>query len=318
MESEYLKPDWRTAEKRAIRDGLAEGLVKIGGEERVVVLSGDLAGSMRIGKFEEAYPERFFEMGVAEQNMVGVAGGMASEGLIPWIVSYAVFSPGRNWEQIRVSVAISHLNVKIIGGHGGVATGKNGPTHQATEDLVLMRVLPGMTVLVPADATQCEAAIVAANQHEGPVYIRTVRPETPDFTKKQEFEIGKALVYREGKDLTICASGIQVWDALMVAETMAKKGKECEVINVASVKPIDRVTIEKSARKTGKVVTIEDHQVEGGMGSAVAEMLAENCPVPVKRIGINNEFGESGEWREGYQQVGLDQASLVKKIRTWL
>ncbi|MFH2019295.1 MAG: transketolase C-terminal domain-containing protein [bacterium] len=314
----YLIVEWRTAQRRAIRDGLGEGLVKIGVDERVVVLSGDLAASTRVKKFEEVYPERFFEMGVAEQNMAGVAGGMASEGLIPFISSYAVFSPGRNWEQIRVSVAMSHQNVKIIGGHAGVATGKNGPTHQATEDIALMRALPGMTVIVPADANQCAAAVEASYKHDGPVYVRTTRPETPDFTKKQVFEIGKAQVYREGRDLTICACGIQVWDALMVAEELSKEGIECEVINVASVKPLDTKTVVESAQKTGKVITIEDHQIEAGMGGAIAEVLAEECPVPVLRIGLKNQFGVSGEWEEVYKQVGLDRASLVKKIRDWV
>lgn len=316
--SKYLIPEWRTAEKKAIRTGMGEGLLKLGSEhDDVVVLTADLAESVRVREFAEAYPERFFDVGVAEQNMMGVAAGLSFEGLVPFAASYATFSPGRNWEQIRVSVALSKANVKIIGAHAGVATGVNGPSHQATEDIALMRVLPNMVVLVPVDVNQASAMVETAYNHIGPVYIRTTRPDTANFTKPMPYKIGSAQVYREGRDITICACGIQVWDSLMVAEELSKEGIECEVINVSSIKPLDHVAIIESAKKTGKVITIEDHQVAGGMGSAVAEMLSEKYPLPVKRIGVQDRFGLSGKWEEVYKKLGLDSASLKKAVVDW-
>lgn len=309
-----LLPNWRTPELKAIREGVGEGLVRIGSDERVVVVSADLAGSTKVVKFAEAYPDRFVDVGVAEQNMAGVAAGLSFTGKIPFMASYATFSPGRNWEQIRVSIALSRANVKIIGSHAGVATGKNGPSHQGTEDIALMRVLPNMTVLTPADAGECAAAIEAAYNHEGPVYVRTTRPDTPVFLKEKPFEIGKAQVFREGKDVTIAASGIQVWDSLMVAEELAQSGIDAEVINVNSIKPLDQYTILMSVEKTKKVVTIEDHQVVGGLGGAIAELLGEKLPTKMLRLGVINRFGLSGEWREVYGEVGLDRESIKKAV----
>lgn len=318
INDQYLIPDWRTAPKKAIRVGMGEGLVKLGAEhEDVVVLTADLGESVKVRAFAEEYPDRFFDVGVAEQNLVGVAAGISFEGYIPFAASYATFSPGRSWEQVRVSVALSKANVKIIGSHAGVSSGKNGPSHQGTEDIAIMRVMPNMTVLVPADATQAAAAVVAAYEHKGPVYIRTTRPETPDFTRGGKCEIGEAYVYREGRDITICACGIQVWDSLMVADELAKVGIECEVINVSSIKPLDHYTILESAKKTGKVITIEDHQINGGMGSAITELLSEKYPLLVKRVGILDRFGISGEWDEVYQKVGLDRSSLKKAVVDW-
>lgn len=315
----YLIPEWRTAPKKAIRDGVGEGLLKLGSEhEDVVVLTANLAESVRVREFANEYPERFFDTGVAEQNMIGVAAGLANEGFVPFAASYATFSPGRSWEQIRVSVCLSNANVKIIGSHAGVSSGKNGPSHQGTEDIAIMRVLPNMVVLVPVDANQAAAMIAAAYKYDGPVYIRTTRPDTPNFTKPKEFEIGKSYVYREGKDITICACGIQVWDSLMVADELSREGIECEVINISTIKPLDYYTIVESAKKTGKVITIEDHQVMGGMGSSMAEMLGEKYPIPVKRKGIADRFGKSGDWEEVYRDVGLDRASLKKAVVDWL
>ena len=317
--SKYLIPDWRTAPKVGIRDGVGRGLVAIGAEhDDIVVLTADLAESVRVREFADTYPERFFDVGVAEQNMIGVVAGMSYEGYVPFTASYATFSPGRSWEQIRVSVALSNANVKIIGAHAGVATGVNGPSHQATEDIAIMRVLPNMVVIVPADAAQAETAIKVAYEHKGPVYIRSTRPSTANFTKSGELEIGKAYKYREGRDLTICACGIQVWDSLMVAEELAKEGIECEVINVSSIKPLDQDTIVASAKKTGKVITIEDHQVVGGMGSAVSEMLGELYPVQIKRIGVKDKFGMSGTTEDVYVQMGLDRESLKKAVVDYL
>lgn len=315
----YLIPEWRTAPKQAIRSGVGAGLMKIGGEhEDVVVLTADLAESTRVREFADHYPERFFDVGVAEQNLIGVATGLANEGFVPFAVSYATFSPGRSWEQIRVSVSLSKANVKVVGAHAGIATGLNGPSHQATEDIAIMRTLPGMKVIVPADYNQAKMAVVASYAHSGPVYIRATRPETPNFTQEVVFEIGKAQIYREGKDVTICACGIQVYDCLMVAEELAKEGIECEVINVSTIKPIDSETILSSVVKTGKVVTVEDHQIEGGMGSAVAELVSARYPVLVKRIGIVDKFGSSGEFEAVYKQYGLDRASIKKSVVDWL
>jgi transketolase len=317
--NKYLISEWRTAESKAIRTGMGEGLVKLGSEHNdIVVITADLAESVRVREFADAFPERFFDVGVAEQNMIGVAAGLAHEGFVPYAASYATFSPGRSWEQIRVSIALSNANVKIIGSHAGVSSGVNGPSHQGTEDIAMMRVVPNMVVIVPADATQAVAAVQAAYGHAGPVYLRTTRPETPNFTRETPFEIGKAYVYREGKDVTICACGIQVWDSLMVADELASDGIECEVVNVSSIKPLDESAIIQSAQKTGRVVTIEDHQIAGGMGSAVSEMLSEKFPVPIKRIGIKDRFGISGDFKEVYEQVGLDRDSLKKAVVDYL
>lgn len=314
----YLITEWRTALKKAIRVGMGEGLVKLGGERSdVIALTADLGESVKVRDFAEAFPDRFFDVGVAEQNMIGVAAGLANEGFAPYVASYATFSPGRNWEQIRVSVCLSNANVKIIGSHAGVSSGLNGPSHQGTEDIALMRVLPNMVVIVPADATQAECAIQASYSHTGPAYIRTTRPDTSNFTKPVRFEIGKAYVYREGRDITICACGIQVWDALMVADELSKEGIECEVINVSTIKPLDSLTILGSVKKTGKLITFEDHQIIGGMGSAITELFGEKYPILIKRIGIQDRFGISGNWEEVYSKVGLDRTNLKKAVVDW-
>jgi len=316
--NKYLIPEWMTAEKKAIRNGVGEGLVKLGREyDNVLVLTADLAESTRVRAFADNYPDRFFDVGVAEQNMIGVAAGLANEGFVPFVSSYATFSPGRNWEQIRVSVCLSNVNVKIIGSHAGLATGVNGPSHQGTEDIALMRTLPNMVVLVPADANQAAAAVSMAYNHMGPVYIRTTRPNTPDFTKNNTFEIGKSYVYRVGKDITICACGIQLGEALLVAEELSTEGIDCEVINVSTIKPLDEETILESGGKTGKIITFEDHQISGGMGSAIAELMSEKHPIPVKRIGIVDRFGMSGDFAKLYKLFGLDRSSLKKAVIDW-
>lgn len=310
---QLLLSNWRTPELKAIREGTSHGLLEIGGDERVVVVSADLAESVKIAEFGEKYPDRFVEVGVAEQNMAGVAAGLSFVGRIPFMASYATFSPGRNWEQIRVSIALSQANVKIVGSHAGVSVGVNGPSHMGTEDIALMRVLPNMVVLAPADASECARAIVAAYQYSGPVYIRTCRPETPLFLKQQEFRIGKAHVLREGRDLTIVACGIQVHQSLMLSERLSKLGIECEVINASSIKPIDAATILYSAEKTKRVVTIEDHQIAGGLGGAVAEVVGK-IGVKQLRLGVSDAFGVSGKWEEVYREMGLDQESLEKSV----
>lgn len=308
-----LLPTWRTPELSAIRAGVGEGLLSIGDDEQVVVVSADLAESVKIQSFAETYPDRFVEVGVAEQNMAGVAAGLSFTGKIPFMASYATFSPGRNWEQIRISIALSKANVKIIGSHGGVSVGVNGPSHMGTEDLALMRVLPNMAVLAPADATECALAIEAAYRYDGPVYIRTARPNTAKFLKSKPFEIGKAWVLREGSDITIAACGIQVYQSLLLAEILSKQGIECEVINVSSIKPLDINTILYSAEKTKKIVTIEDHQIVGGLGGAVAEILG-SVSVKHLRLGIKDRFGVSGPWEEVYKTMGIDLESLIRAV----
>ncbi len=315
----YLVSTWRTPEMLAIRDGVDLGLEKISEDERVVVVSADLASSVRISGFAEANPSRFLEVGVAEQNMAGIAAGLSFVGKIPFMASYATFSPGRNWEQIRVSIAMSNANVKIIGSHAGLSVGVNGPSHMATEDIALMRVLPNMTVLVPADITQCREAIEAAYKWNGPVYIRTVRGNSAIFTKPLGFEIGKIYRYRSGGDLTIAACGTQVYDALMIADQLAaEKGIEVDVLNISTVKPLDRTTLFESVLKTKKIVTIEDHQIAGGMGSLLCEHISSECPVPVLRLGIADKFGISGAVKDVYKMMELDRESLYMAIKNFV
>lgn len=314
----YLLPDWRTPEKVPIRNGFGEGLLKIGEDERVVVLTADLAESCRVKPFEEKWPERFFEVGVAEQNMAGVGAGMALTGLVPFIASYAVFSPGRNYEQIRMSIAFTKANVKILSSHAGLATGKNGPSHQALEDVAQMRALPGMVVLTPADANQCAAAVEAAYRYRGPVYIRSTRPATPRYIKPEKFEIGKAYIYKEGSDLTIVSYGIQVWEALRAAEILEKEGMSLEVINASTIKPLDEATILGSVKKTGRLLSFEDHQTRGGLGGAVAEMLGEKLPTKMKILGVNDSWGGSGDYEELYEKFGLTSGGLVNQVRKFM
>lgn len=313
-----LRLDWRTAERQAIRDGAREGFRRIGEDERVVVLSGDLAASVRVDQFAKEHPNRFFEMGVQEQNMVGVAAGMASVGYIPFVASYPVFL-SRGWEQVRSSIALSNLNVKLLGSHGGASVGKNGPTHQALEDIAIFRVLPKMVVLAPADSNQMAGAIEAAHKHEGPVYIRGAREKSCQLGREgEDFVIGKIYRYREGKDLTIAASGMMVEKALMIADKLEMEGVEIEVLNVSTIKPLDVETLVESVKKTGKVITIEDHQIMGGMGSAVVEALSKEYPVAVTRLGVDDRWGVSGESDEVYREMGLDLVNLEKRVRAVL
>jgi transketolase len=300
-----------------IRNGYGEGLVILGKENpNVVVLCCDLTESTRSQAFAKAYPERFVEVGVAEQNMAGLAAGMAHEGKIAFCSSYATFSPGRNWDQIRVSVCYSGNNVKIVGAHAGISVGPDGATHQAMEDIAITRVLPRMTVLVPADAIEARKVTIAAAKFNGPVYIRLAREKTPQFTTDETpFEIGKAFVFRQGKDCTIAAAGPQVYYALEAAEELSKKGIECEVVNLVSVKPFDEATLVKSVKKTKCVVSAEEHQITGGVGSAVSEALARNYPVPQEFVGMPDHFGESGEPVELIQKWGMDKAAIINAVR---
>lgn len=315
---EYLLTNWRMPEIRAIRDGFGEGLAEVGADNKVVVLTANLGKSTRTEEFARMYGERFFDVGVAEQNLIGVAAGMAMEGLVAFATSFGVFSPGRSWDQVRVSVAYSNANVKVVGSHGGLSVGENGATHQALEDVAIMRVLPNMKVIAPADANQAREAVKAMVKDYGPAYIRFPRAESASFTKPGVFEIGKAYIYREGKDVSVFAYGMQVWDVLMAAEELEREGIGVEVINVATIKPLDEETILESVRKTRKVITVEDHQVSGGLGGAIAELLGEKMPVPIVRVGVEDSFGESGKWPELYKKYGLDRASIKERIKEFV
>lgn len=300
-----------------IRDGYGHGLVEAGEkDERVVVLCADLTESTKSLWFKEKFPERFIEVGVAEQNMAVVASGMANYGKIPFISSYATFSPGRNNEQIRTNICINNVPVKIAGSHAGVSVGPDGATHQALEDIGLMRMLPKMVVLVPCDAIEAQKATVAGAFNGSPTYIRLAREKSAVITTKDTpFEIGKAEVFREGKDVTIVACGLLVYNALLAAEKLSKEGIDCEVINSHTIKPIDSETILASVAKTGVIVSVEEHQVNGGLGSAVAEVLAKNYPVPQEFIGVQDRFGESGKPDELIEAFGMGIDSIKKAVK---
>ncbi|HEX5429645.1 MAG TPA: transketolase C-terminal domain-containing protein [Patescibacteria group bacterium] len=304
-------------EQVPIRSGFGEGMMILGKENpKVIALCCDLTDSTKLGDFAKTYPDRYVEVGVAEQNLAGLGAGFAHEGFIPFITSYATFSPGRNWDQIRVSICYSQNNVKVIGSHAGISVGPDGATHQAMEDIAITRVLPNMTVLVPCDAIEARKATIAAAKLNGPVYIRLAREKTAQFTTDATpFEIGKAYVYREGRDVTIAAAGPQVYYALQAANALKKEKIDCEVINVASVKPLDVETLVASVKKTQAIVTAEEHQVTGGVGSAVAEALARNFPVPQEFVGMPDHFGESGEQSELIAKWGMDSKAIINAVK---
>ena len=304
-------------EMTATRDGYGKGLVEAGEkDERVVVLCADLTESTRSLWFAEKFPARFVQLGVAEQNMATVAAGMANYGKIPFISSYAAFSPGRNNEQIRTTIAINNLPVKIGGAHAGISVGPDGATHQALEDIALMRVLPRMVVLVPCDAVEAQKATMAAAFNGAPTYIRFGREKSPVFTTTETpFAIGRAEIFREGKDAVIIGCGMLLHNALMAAEELSKEGIECMVVNSHTVKPLDEKTIIEAAKKTGAVVSVEEHQVNGGLGSAVAECLAKNYPVPQEFIGVQDRFGESGEPAELIEAFGMGVGAIKEAVK---
>lgn len=291
-----------------IRKGFGRGLKRAGElDERVVAACADLTDSTQMSLFKEAFPERFVEIGVAEQNLVTVGSGLAAAGKIPFVSSYAAFSPGRNWEQIRTTIALNDRPVKIIGSHAGVSVGPDGATHQMLEDIAIMRVLPNMVVLAPGDSIEAEKATLLMAKDRRPNYMRLAREATPVFTTLDTpFEIGKAYVFLPGTDVTICTTGTMTYQALVAAEQLYKDGIHAEVIHVPTIKPLDAETIIKSVRKTGCVVTAEEAQMAGGLGGAIAELLADECPAPLHRIGMKDRFGESGEPNELLTYFGLD------------
>jgi len=307
----------KNIEQVPTRNGYGEGTVEAGKlDPNVMVLCCDLTDSTRSKAFKEAYPDRFIEIGVAEQNMAGVAAGLALEGKVPFCSSYAVFNPGRNWDQVRVSVCYNEANVKIVGAHAGISVGPDGATHQALEDIATTRVLPNMTVLAPCDSIETKKATLAAAKLKGPVYLRFAREKTPVFTtNKTPFKIGKAEVFKEGSDVTIIGCGPLVHEALKAAKELQKEKIEAEVINCHTIKPIDKKTIINSAKKTGRVVTIEEHQITGGLGGAVAEVLSQNQPVPMQIIGMPDSFGESGQPQELLDKYGMNAENIIKAVK---
>jgi len=298
----------------ATRDGFGKALVALGEQNRdVVVLSADLTESVRAHWFKEKYPDRFVSHGVAEQDMIGAAAGLALSGKVPFACTFGAFASGRAWDQVRVSVAYMNLNVNIVGSHGGISVGGDGATHQALEEISLMRILPHMTIVVPADADEAYKATIQAAGIEGPVYMRLGRAKVPYLEYKEPFRIGKAITLTEGGDISIIACGHMVPKALEASKSLENKGIKTRVINLHTPKPIDKDTILKAARETGAVLTVEEHTVAGGMGSAVAEVLVEEAPVPMKLMGMKDRFGASGEPDELYEYFGLATGDIEKE-----
>ena len=305
----------------ATRNSYGSALVEIGKEhEELVVLDADLAGSTQTGVFGKAFPERHINCGIAEANMTGVAAGLAAAGKIPFLSSFAMFATARNFEQIRNSIGYPQLNVKIAASHAGISVGEDGATHQCLEDMALMRQIPGMVVLNPADDVEARAAVKAAFEHVGPVYIRLGRLAVPVLNDEEnyKFEIGKGVVLKEGTDVTIFATGLEVYESVLAAEMLEKDGISAEVVNIHTIKPIDKELVIASATKTGKVVTVEEHFTIGGLGSAVCEVLSENAPTKVLRIGIDDQFGESGPALELIHKYELDAEGIYKKVKAFV
>jgi len=302
-------------ESKPTRHGFGDGLVALGRDhEDVVAICSDLTESTRVDAFRKQFPARYIEVGIAEQHMAGLASGLAAVGKVPFIASYAMFSPGRNWEQIRTTICYNDMPVKIVGAHSGVSVGPDGATHQALEDIALMRVLPRMTVLVPCDANEAERATKAAYAIPGPVYIRLTREATPVWTTSDTpFQVGRALTLIESDhpDVAIIGCGPIVYEALRAARLLEQKGIHAEVINMHTVKPIDRDAITRAASRAGAIVSAEEHQIAGGLGSAIAEVLGDTCPVPLERIGVRDHFGASGKPAELVAAFGLSAADIV-------
>ena len=304
--------------KIATRESYGNALAELGTEHKdVVVLDADLAEATKTGVFKKAHPERFIDCGIAESNMMGVAAGLAAAGMVPFASSFAMFAAGRAFEQVRNSIGYPHLNVKIGATHAGISVGEDGATHQCNEDIALMRTIPGRVVINPSDDIEAKAAVKAAYEHQGPVYLRFGRLAVPVINDRPDykFELGKGVVLREGKDLTIIATGLPVNNCLEAAEKLAADGIDAKVINIHTIKPLDEELVTAAAKETGKVVTVEEHSVIGGLGSAVCDVLAEKAPTKVMKIGINDTFGESGPAVELIKKYGLDSESIYQKIK---
>ena len=306
--------------KKDLRSGFGEGLVAAGKENpEVVALTADVTGSVKMDGFAKTFPERFVQCGIAEANMVGIAAGMSLSGKVPFIGGFAEFVTGRIYDQIRQVVAYSNKNVKVCGSHAGITLGEDGATHQTMEDIGLMKALPNMTVLVPCDANQTHNATVAAARYNGPVYLRFGRPKMPNFTDINEpFVIGKAQLLNEGTDVSIFACGHLVWEALEAAAELEKEGIKAEVINIHTIKPLDTEAIIKSAKKTGAVVTCEEHLFNNGLGDSVAQTLAMNCPTPMEYVAMEDRFGESGTPAQLLEHFGLKSKNIIEKVHAVL
>ena len=300
--------------KVATRDAYGAALAKLGAEhEDLVVLDADLAGATKTGVFKKAFPDRFFDCGIAEGNMICMAAGLSPTGLVPFASSFAMFAAGRAFEQVRNSIGYPHLNVKIGATHGGISVGEDGASHQCCEDFALMRSIPGMTVICPADGVEAEAAVKAAYEMDGPVYLRFGRLAIPQFHEEGfNFQIGKGEVLRDGTDVAIIANGLLVYEAIQAGELLAEAGINAMVINMATIKPLDEELVIEAAKKCGKVITCEEHSVIGGLGEAVCAVLAEKCPTIVRRIGVNDEFGHSGPAAALLKQFGLSAEHIVE------
>ena len=309
-----------TVKKEPIRAGFGRGLKAVGeANDQIVALCADLTDSTKMSDFKAAFPERFIEIGVAEQNLVTVASGLARAGKIPFTSSYAAFSPGRNWEQIRTTIALNDQPVKIIGSHAGVSVGPDGATHQMLEDIALMRVLPNMIVIAPGDSIEAEKATRAIAENAKPSYMRLAREKTPIFsTDESPFEVGKAYVLREGHDITLLGTGTMTYQLLVAAKVLESKGVQAEVVHVPTIKPLDEKVILDSVRKTGRALTAEEAQMAGGFGGAVAELLGTSLPTPLMRIGMQDRFGESGDPDELIKHFGLDGPSIADQAKQFI
>lgn len=303
----------KAVETEPIRKGFGRGLLEAGKvDENVVAACADLTDSTQMSLFKKEFPERFIEIGVAEQNLVTVGSGLAAMGKVPFVSSYAAFSPGRNWEQIRTTICLNDQPVKIVGSHAGVSVGPDGATHQMLEDIALMRVLPNMVVVAPGDSVEAEKATLALAKDKRPAYLRLAREATPIITtEKTPFEVGRAYVYAPGGDLTIISTGTMTYQALDAAHRLFVQGIDAEVVHVPTIKPLDAVTILRSVKKTGKVITVEEGQINGGLGGAVAELLAEELPTKMIRIGMRDQFGESGKPAELLEKFGMTAKHIM-------
>ncbi|MCI8506912.1 MAG: transketolase family protein [Lachnospiraceae bacterium] len=307
--------------KIATRESYGNALAECGAKyENLVVLDADLAGATKTAVFKKAFPDRHIDCGIAEGNMIGVAAGLAAAGKIPFASSFAMFAAGRAFEQVRNSVGYPHLNVKIGATHAGISVGEDGATHQCNEDIALMRTIPGMMVLNPADDVEAKAAVRAAIEHDGPVYLRFGRLAVPVIHDEAsyKFELGKGVVEREGKDVTMFATGLCVSESLAAAEKLAAEGIDVKVVNIHTIKPIDEELVVKAATETGKVVTVEEHSVIGGLGSAVCDVLSEKAPTKVMKIGVNDTYGESGPAKDLIKKYGLDADSIAEKVKAFV
>lgn len=309
--------DLKNPELKLTREGYGQGLVEAGEENKnVVALGADITSSVKVDLFKSKFPERFYNIGIAEQNQMGVAAGMSLAGKVPFVTNYGVFLAGRAWDQIRTTVCYSNLNVKLGGAHGGISVGPDGATHQALEEISIMRCLPNMRVVVPSDYHETKKATLAAAKSYGPIYIRFGRENVPVITDKNTpFEIGKAYCLRDGSDIAIIACGAMVYESLVAAEELVKEGIDAMVINNHTIKPLDKETIIEAAEKTGAIVTAEEHQLAGGMGSAIKEVLAQEYPVLVRSIGIEDRFGESGSPEDLKRAFGLNSESIVIAVK---